>query len=202
MKEINSNDWIELRDYVVGRFIIDSETFSEILFRGHIVFIENDTHEEVFRLWIDLPISDINEKNITKVFGMNSSNTHTYIYGNSLWHVIEYIHENVKNESTMNITVPSFEDFDENGNYIGNDINFLIKNDNSKNEILDKFHNFSFDKQKITTKRLFKSQVFILNNDEWENLISKLIDNHVLQLKNHQDFDTVEIQNYIFKKSN
>jgi hypothetical protein len=197
MKEINSNDWIELRDYVAGRFIIDSETFSEVLFRGHIVFIENDIHEEVFRLWIDLPISVINEKNITKVFGMNSSNPHTHIYGNSLWYVIEYIHENVKNETTMDITVPPFDDLDENGNYIGNDINFLIKNDNSKNEILDKFHNFSFD-----DLRLFKSQVFILNNDEWEKLISKLIDNHFLQLKKHYDFDTVEIQNYIFKKSN
>ena len=102
----------------------------------------------------------------------------------------------------MNITLPPFEDLDENGNYIGSDINFLIKNEITKNEVLDKFHNFSFDELKFTTKRLFKSQIFILNEDEWENLISKLTDNHFSQLKNHHDFDTVEIQNYIFKKSN
>jgi hypothetical protein len=109
MKEINSNDWIELRDYVASRFINDSETFSEVLFRGHIVIIENDTHEESFRLWIDLPINDINEKNTTKMFRMNSPS-----YGKSLWYVIEYIHENVKNRSTKNENVTtSFSNSDQ-----------------------------------------------------------------------------------------
>lgn len=102
----------------------------------------------------------------------------------------------------MEIKVPPFGDLDENGNYIGKDVDFLIVNDNTKDEILNKFHNFSFDELKFTTKRLFKSQVFLLNNDEWEKLISRLFDQHFSQLKNHHEFDTIEIQNYIFKKSN
>ena len=36
----------------------------------------------------------------------------------------------------MNITLPPFEDLDENGNCIGNDINFFIKNENRKEDIL------------------------------------------------------------------
>lgn len=101
----------------------------------------------------------------------------------------------------MDITLPPFEDIDENGKYIGNDINFLIKNEDIKCNVLDKFHNFSSDELKNVTIRLFESQVFILNNDEWEKLINKLDDGNFLQLKNHHDFDTVEIQNYIFKKA-
>ena len=36
----------------------------------------------------------------------------------------------------MEITIPPFEDIDENGNYIGNEINFLIKNDIDKDKML------------------------------------------------------------------
>lgn len=109
------------------------------------------------------------------------------------------LHEYNKTKS-VEITLPPLDDLDDNGDYIGNDINFLIKNDITKDDALDKFHNFSFDDLKSTTKRLFTSQIFILNDDEWEKLIGKLNHNHFSQLKNHHDFDTVEIQNYIFKK--
>ena len=62
------------------------------------------------------------------------------------------LHEYNKTKN-MEITLPPFDDLDDNGNYIGNDINFLIKNDITKDDALDKFHNFSFDELKFTTKR-------------------------------------------------
>ena len=98
------------------------------------------------------------------------------------------------------ITLPPFDDVDENGIYCGNDINFLIKNDTLKNDVIKKIKGFNKDDLKNLTKRLFKSEIYILNETEWKSLIKLFKDEHYIQLKNVYNFDTIEIGNYIFKK--
>jgi len=98
----------------------------------------------------------------------------------------------------MDITLPPFEDLDENGNYIGNDINFLIKNENKKENILESFLNE--DAIKLTPSRTIKTELFILTDDEFDKLRNHIgISDYSLA---ENGYDTIIIQNKIFKKSN
>ena len=97
----------------------------------------------------------------------------------------------------MNITLPPFEDLDENGNYIGSDINFLIKNENRKEEILNSF--LKEDSLKLSSLTL-KTELFIITSEEFDMLRKHIgISNYKLD---ENGYDTIIIQNKIFKKSN
>ena len=98
----------------------------------------------------------------------------------------------------MNITLPPFEDLDENGNYIGNDINFLIKNENRKEDILNSFLKEDFFK--LTPSRTLKTELFVITSEEFDLLRKHIgILDHTLD---ENGYDTIIIQNKIFKKSN
>ena len=104
----------------------------------------------------------------------------------------------MKKYKNMNITLPPFEDLDENGNYIGNDIKFLIKNENKKENIIEGFLNT--DSFKLTPSTITKSELFILTNDEFDKLRKHIgISDYSLT---ENGYDTIIIQNKIFKKSN
>jgi hypothetical protein len=98
----------------------------------------------------------------------------------------------------MDITLPPFEDLDENGNYIGNDINFLIKNENKKENIIESFLNT--DSFKLSPSTITKSELFILTNDEFDKLRIHIGISDYSSIEN--GYDTIIIQNKIFKKSN
>jgi hypothetical protein len=95
----------------------------------------------------------------------------------------------------MEIKIPPFEDLNENGEYTGNDISFLIKNNNySKEEALKIC--LENDEYGLTPSHIFNSQLYILNKNDWEKLSNTLG-------YNINSFDTIVIKNYfIFKKQN
>lgn len=98
----------------------------------------------------------------------------------------------------IEIMLPPFEDLDENGNYIGNDINFLIKNENKKEDILNNV--FNTDRYKLVPSSTSKSDLFILTNDEFDKLRKHIgISDYSFE---QNEYDTIIIQNIIFKKSN
>ncbi len=98
----------------------------------------------------------------------------------------------------MNITLPPFEDLDENGNYIGSDINFLIKNENRKEDILNSF--LKEDSFKLTPSSTLKTELFIITSEEFDLLRKHIgISDYTLD---ENGYDTIIIQNKIFKKSN
>lgn len=98
----------------------------------------------------------------------------------------------------MNITLPPFEDLDENGNYIGSDINFLIKNENQKEDILNSF--LKEDSFKLTPSSTLKTELFIITPKEFDMLRKHIgITDYSLD---ENGYDTIIIQNKIFKKSN
>ena len=98
----------------------------------------------------------------------------------------------------MNITLPPFEDLDENGNYIGNDINFLIKNENRKEDILNSF--LKEDSFKLTPSSTLKTELFVITSEEFDLLRKHIgISDYTL---GENGYDTIIIQNKIFKKSN
>jgi hypothetical protein len=96
----------------------------------------------------------------------------------------------------MNITLPPFEDLDENGNYIGNDINFLIKNENRKEDILNSF--LKEDSFKLNPSSTLKTELFIITSEEFD-LLRKHIGISDFMLNDYL-YDTIIIQNKIFKK--
>ena len=98
----------------------------------------------------------------------------------------------------MNITLPPFEDLDENGNYIGNDINFLIKNENRKEDSLNSF--LKEDSFKLTPSSTLKTELFVITSEEFD-LLRKHIGISDFMLNDYL-YDTIIIQNKIFKKSN
>ena len=98
----------------------------------------------------------------------------------------------------MDITLPPFDDLDENGNYIGNDINFLINNENKKEDILNDF--LKKDSFKLTPCSTLKTELFIITLEEFDLLRKHIgITDYTL---NENGYDTIIIQNKIFKKSN
>lgn len=98
----------------------------------------------------------------------------------------------------MNITLPPFEDLDENGNYIGNDINFLIKNENRKEDSLNSF--LKEDSFKLTPSSTLKTELFVITSEEFDLLRKHIgISDYTLD---ENGYDTIIIQNKIFKKSN
>ena len=98
----------------------------------------------------------------------------------------------------MNITLPPFEDLDENGNYIVYDINFLIKNENRKEDILNSF--LKEDSFKLTPSSTLKTELFVITSEEFDLLRKHIgISDYTLD---ENGYDTIIIQNKIFKKSN
>jgi len=94
----------------------------------------------------------------------------------------------------MNISLPSFKDLDENGNYIGSDINFLIKNENRKEDILNSF--IKEDSFKLTPSSTLKSELFIITSEEFD-----ILRKHIgISDYDEHEYDTIIIQNKIFKK--
>lgn len=101
----------------------------------------------------------------------------------------------------MEITVPPFNDIDEEGNYIGNDYNLMIKSELSKivkkelskEEVLKIIH----EKEEFDIyARALNSAIYFLNNEEWKNLINKLN-----WIESKFDLDTIIIfEGLIFKK--
>ena len=98
----------------------------------------------------------------------------------------------------MDITLPPFEDLDENGNYIGSNINFLIKNENRKEDIINSF--LKEDSFKLTPSSTLKTELFIITSEEFDLLRKHIgISDYTL---GENRYDTIIIQNKIFKKSN
>jgi len=98
----------------------------------------------------------------------------------------------------MNITLPPFEDIDDNGNYIGSDINFLIKNENKKEDILNRI--LKEDSFKLVPSSALKSELFIITSVEFDILIKHLgLPGYIVD---EDGYDTIIIQSKIFKKSN
>ena len=98
----------------------------------------------------------------------------------------------------MDITLPPFEDLDENGNYIGNDINSLIKNENRKEDILNSF--LKEDSFKLTPSSTLKAELFIITSEEFDILRKHIgISDYLID---ENKYDTIIIHNKIFKKSN
>lgn len=94
----------------------------------------------------------------------------------------------------MDITLPPLEDIDENGYYIGNDINFLIKNENKKEDIIESLLNEDIP------STIIKTELFMVTNDEFDKLRKHIgISDYSLS---ENGYDTIIIQDKIFKKSN
>lgn len=97
---------------------------------------------------------------------------------------------------TIEITVPPFDDIDDDGNYIGNDINFLIKNTMRKKDVLKKILETPWEKLPNTTT--FKGELFLLQKNEFEKL-RKHIGISDISL-NENNYDTIIIGNIICKR--
>lgn len=65
---------------------------------------------------------------------------------------------------------------------------------------IEKINNLSFDDLEGRVERIYKSQFVLLNNEEWDYLISKLNQNGFNGYQAHRNFDTVLIDNIIFKR--
>jgi hypothetical protein len=101
----------------------------------------------------------------------------------------------------MEITIPPFEDIDENGNYIGNEINFLIKNDIDKDKMLSELLTDDFfDLISGTPIKRLKTQLYVLNKCEWDEFCKLILKNNYIKISENKD--TIIINNLIFKKSN
>jgi hypothetical protein len=97
---------------------------------------------------------------------------------------------------TIEITLPPFDDIDDDGKYTGNDINFLIKNTMETNDALKQILETPWEE--LPRRTTFKSELFLLQKNEFDNL-RKHISISDLSI-DENNWDTIIIGNKIFKK--